>query len=491
MKSGESKATSDLIHSWHRWLVLVVILILGGCSSYGSQTTSHPGIFEVDPVFREFYRMLGGETILGPAITRAFRFEAKLCQYTQNALMCFNPYAEERRRFYLFPLGQVLNLREDPGVVSGEGPIVNGYLIYEEFVPLYDRLGGSLYAGRPLTQPRYNATHNRIEQYFENVGFYRSLDEPPGNVRLLAYGVYACDAYCRYQAPLNGIVTPLSNQVAQPFLSRLARLGGLAAFGRPLSEPYTAPDGAIEQIYETVVLYAPADNPNAMRLRPLSRMLGFPDYPPGPQIYGEADGMVFYPVHGDLGFHVPRVFDEFIAQHGGREISGNPLEEIAAVGEKRYRQCFENYCLLYDHTAAPSLRVRLLPLGLEYLRRIQHESGALPLLYSPQTIRLFATAASSRVPADQPQSFEIIVLDARDQRPLAGIESRLWLTLADGTRLEYRLPPTDTQGRAHLSIAPLTPEQPNGSVIAYQVCLSLPSDQPICTSDSYLIWNYQ
>ncbi|MCX8024347.1 MAG: hypothetical protein N3A60_04005 [Thermanaerothrix sp.] len=489
--SGENTPTLIRMQSVFYGLVLLITLALGGCTPTRPQTTPQPGVFEVDPVFREFYRMLGGEPLLGPAITRAFRFETNVCQYTQNALMCFNPYAEDRKRFYLFPLGQVLNLREDPGLVSGEGPIVNGYLIYEEFVPLYDRLGGSLYAGHPLTQPRYNATYNRIEQYFENIGFYRNLDEPPGSVHLLAYGVFACDAYCRYQAPLNGIVTPLRNEVPQPFLSRLARLGGLAAFGRPLSEPYQAPDGAIEQIYETVVLYAPVDNPNAMRLRPLSRMLGFPDYPPGPQIYGETDGMIFYPVRENLGFHVPKVFDEFIALHGGREISGNPLEEIAAVGNNRYRQCFENYCLLYDHTAAPSLRVRLLPLGLEYLRRLQPESGSLPLLYSPQSIRLFVSAAATRLPADQPQSFEIVVLDARNSHPLTGIESRLWLTLADGTRLEYRLPPTDAQGRARLSIAPITPEQPNGSVIAYQVCLSIPSDQPICTSDSYLIWNYQ
>jgi len=473
------------------WALGWVGLFLAGCDRQSPIPQQLPGTYPVEPALREFYAMLGGQEILGPAITPGFRFEQGLCQYTQNVLMCFNPNNRSHERFYLFPLADFFNVREDPGIITGEGRIVSGYLIYEEFVPLYDRLYGALYAGRPLTQPRYNASHNRIEQYFENVGFYRNLDEPPGSVHLLAYGVFACDAHCRYQAPTLGIVTPHTGDVAQPFLPQLTRLGGPSAFGNPLSEPYIAPDGALEQIYETVIIYAPSDQPRGMRLRPLSRMLGMLQNPPGPQIYSEADGMVFYPTQNNLGYHVPLVFDQFIAQHGGRELSGQPLEEITPVEDLRFRQCFENYCLIYDHTAAPSLRVRLLPLGQTYLRIIQAE-GTTPLeLYSPQTIRLFITPAQTRLPADQPQTFTLRVLSARDDKPLQGVESYLWLTLPDSTRLEYRLPPTNAEGLATLSIAPLTPQPLNGSVISYQVCLNLPSAQSICQADSYLIWNYR
>jgi len=36
---------------------------------------------------------------------------------------------------------------------------------------------------------------------------------------------------------------------------------------------------------------------------------------------------------------------------------------------------------------------------------------------------------------------------------------------------------------------PPQPDLANGSRLSYQVCLNLPSEKPICTLDSYLIWN--
>jgi hypothetical protein len=38
---------------------------------------------------------------------------------------------------------------------------------------------------------------------------------------------------------------------------------------------------------------------------------------------------------------------------------------------------------------------------------------------------------------------------------------------------------------------PAQPSLGNGTRVSYQVCLNLPSERPICRSDSYLIWNVQ
>jgi hypothetical protein len=194
----------------------------------------------------------------------------------------------------------------------------------------------------------------------------------------------------------------------------------------------------------------------------------------------------------DLGFHVPLVFDQFIASHGGLEISGKPLMDPYQVGENRFRQCFENYCLDYDNQPGVVERVKMVPLGREYLRA----TGSAPteqtaFQVTHDTVRLAVNVAQPRAAADQGQRFELLLLRVDNQRPVTSVESALTLTLPDGTQTLYYLPPTDANGNAGLLIAPLQPPPPNGSVIAYRLCLNVPADPPLCASGSYLIWNYR
>lgn len=473
----------------------LLVLIMIGLSACGSQavtvTVQQPGTFSVDPLLREFYASLGGEDLLGPAITALFSLDNLQCQYTQNVLMCFDPLAQGIQRFSLYPLGRTFDLGEPASPVSMTGE-EDDYPIYEEFTTLYQRLYGAQYVGRPLTPPRFNPNKNRIEQYFENVGFYRNLDDPQGEVYLLSYGVYACSADCRFSPPSSAIVIRNVVEMEQPFLPRLVRLGGLKVFGLPLTHPYLAADGFREQVYENVVLYAPPDNPNAVRLRPVARLSGMPVGQPMPRRYSEADGVVFYPLEGENGFHVPLVFDRFIASHGGIEISGIPLSEPYEIGEHLYRQCFENYCLDYDNRPGATERVGMAALGREYLRisGLQAPQAA-SFEMTAETVQMVVSAANPRLTAEETQQFEVLLLRAHDQQPLSSVEATLTLTLPDGRQALYYLPPTDTQGRSLLRIAPLQPALPNGSVVAYRVCLNIPAEQPICKADSYLIWNYR
>lgn len=477
------------------WLAVLAVLLVGGltaCASHSAPVIiQQPGTFSVDPLLREFYASLGGEEVLGPAITALFSLDNLQCQYSQNALMCFDPLAQGIQRFSLYPLGRTFDLGESANPAGLNLP-ENEYPIYEEFTTLYQRLYGSQYAGKPLTPPRFNPNKNRIEQYFENVGFYRNLDDPQGQAYLLSYGVYACSSDCRFSPPASAIVIRNVVEMEQPFLPRLVRLGGIKVFGLPLTHAYLTADGFREQVYENVVLYAPPENPNAVRLRPAAVLVGMPAGQPMPRRYSEADGVVFYPVEGENGFHVPLVFDQFIASHGGMEISGIPLSEPYQIDKNLYRQCFENYCLDYDNRPGAAERVRMAALGREYLKI----SGAAPSQPAPfeitaETVRLVISAAKPRLTAEESQQFEMWLLREYDQQPISSVEATLTLTLPDGRQALYLLPPTDAQGRSLLRIAPLQPALPNGSVVAYRVCLNIPAEQPICKADSYLIWNYR
>lgn len=475
-------------------LVLLLVLVLAACDASDAVPPPEVGTYSVDSVFREFYASLGAKDTLGPAISALFNYRGRQCQYAQNVMMCFDPLAQGIARFNLFPLGDGLGITEAPDLSAAGKLVVDGYTVYDEFEEIYHRLYGPLYVGRPLTQPRYNANANRIEQYFENVGFYRGVDEAPGKVHLLSYGVFACSADCRYIPPSISVVAANRSTAAQPYLAQVARLGGLTVFGMPLTDPYTAADGNLEQIYENVVLTSPKDDTGNLQLRPVSRLLGIPVSPPGMELKGQAEGVVFYRTDGILGFHVPLIFDYFIAQHGGREISGSPLGEIAPFKDNVFRQCFENYCLLYDSSAAASLQVRMAPLGLEYLNLTQAkpvESTPVAEVISPDTIRLVANPGSPRIPADQVQRFDLYVVRTDNNQPVANVQSMLTLTMPDGVQSSHPLPATDAQGRATLTLPALEPAPLNGTVISFKVCLTGLAGGEVCTADTYLIWNFQ
>jgi hypothetical protein len=213
----------------------------------------------VDPVFEDFYESLGGFETLGPALTPLQNSGGLNIQYVQSALLVFDAQAMQADRYRLAPLGIVFGIAEpavpNPGVPDSR--YVNGHVIYADFAPLYEQLGGVRLAGRPLTEARYNPDKARVEQYFENLGFYRLDGDPSGDVRLLAYGAFACDQRCRYQPPPASIPS-LRPLLPEPFSTKVAQLG-LTFVGRTLSEPYINSDGQLEIIFENLVLVADAE----------------------------------------------------------------------------------------------------------------------------------------------------------------------------------------------------------------------------------------
>ena len=177
---------------WFKFLPVVVIcgLLLGACNAVvggNSQKT-----YQISPTFRELYEKLGGEDVFGPAISDMQSFDPYECQYTVSAMFCVNPQSTDSGRLFLYPLGTAMAVKEDPSQSPAESglTVIEGYTLYDEFLPLYNQLGAQ-FTGRPLTQAHINYSQQRVEQYFENVGFYRKFSDPVGEVHLLAYVAYS------------------------------------------------------------------------------------------------------------------------------------------------------------------------------------------------------------------------------------------------------------------------------------------------------------
>ncbi len=441
---------------------------------------------EIDSTFREFYDTLGGAGVLGHALTGLFDEENRRCQYTQAALMCFDPReSDPLRRFHLEPLGLQLGVREtDPfrNPTLGSRDLGGGFTLYEEFSALYDRLYGAPYTGKPLTQLRVDQANRRYEQFFENVGFYRGFDEPVGTAHLIPYGAYLCGPDCSQNLNEYWQIVQ-SGLVAQPFALSVKRLGWFD-LGAPLTQPRVNRDGTIEQVYDNVIVYAPQDDLSQGRFRPLVTWLSV--VKPEPLVARKPhEQLVFYEVENGLGHNVPFFFDRFIANHGGRDLAGNPLTEFFALkASQLYRQCFESYCLDYNAQAPAGLRVRMAPLGLDYI----HSTAPGSLLrqaFSSDTIRIQTDESHPQLAAGQEQQIHLHIFRRSDGQPLYLVEASLVLTMPGRPSTEFHFKPTDRNGASSLSIPPLK-DLPAMSVVEYRVCLNLPSDPKICATESFI-----
>ncbi len=478
------------------FIMILSAVMLSACSAEGLPTPV-PEI-PVDAVFKEYYASLGGRSNLGLITHPAFDLEElnKKCQYTSNALMCLNLFeTDPTRRFSLYPIGATLNLHDEPDAPNGAADgqrVVNGYILYPTFAQLYDGLKGEQTAGRALTRARYNYLQRRIEQYFENIGFFQSLDDPSGRVCLLAYGTYACRESCQIPPadPCLGIIDPNQQQVEQPFLEGLVN-NNLLTVGQPLSQAYPGEDSLTRQVYEAAVVYSPSGSGADIRLLPLPVMLGLAVDEPQAPTGTSTSQYIFYPTRNELGYYVLVDFDQFIQTHGGAVFSGAPISNVQPLDRGVMRQCFENYCLEYTPAASIYMRVHMVALGIQYLQTNPLDSSLMTApLYSAETIDLQASAERSSLNKNDPQTFRVQISDRQKGTPLVGVTASLRLVLPDTTEMYLEFPPADAHGQAELTIDPL-PNMENGGIVPYHVCLNLSSPQPICSSKSYMVWNYR
>jgi hypothetical protein len=469
-------------------LGIALLLMMAACSpdSPSGSGQAPTGTYPVESVFREFYNLLGGQKNLGYAISPLIETDNIKIQYTEAALLRYDAQAAAAEKFTLAPLGEELRLSDQPIVLPDQAGerIADGYLIYDEFVDLYDTLQGERFVGKPLTQVRIDAKRGRIEQYFKNLGFYRLLSDPPRTVHLLAYGAWKCDAYCKFKEPDSAVVAP-QPVFPEPFIGSLARLG-LDFTGRPLSAPYIAADNMLEQIYQNMVVFADPANIRMVGLRAITDKVGYPATALVAKV--DDDRLVFYPIDQDgLGHEVPKVFEDYITVHGGLEISGMPTTELFQEGST-YRQCFTNLCLDYDPAAAETLRIRTAALGELYLRHFPPPEASAPSGTAPSAgnYALVVWAEHALTPADQGQTIHVRVTDSTGAKPAADLAVELNITLPDGSLQTYPFSLTDPNGEATASVPSINAA--NGTIIPYQACLYIENAAKECVKDSYVIW---
>ena len=510
-------------------ILVVLTSLLVSCGPFGTNTpapittpTPEPGI-TIDPIFREYYDQLGGINTLGRGISKKFTYEGLECQLTQAGLMVYDKQAPERSRRYLAPIGVKLNVYQPPVPVP-EDPdalYVEGHVIYEKFAPLYSHIGGELTTGKPLSELHYDPDMHRFEQFFENLGFYISEDDPENRVRLLSYGSYLCTGgNCLKFEPDPGSVTPMSPP-APGFSEVVSRLGATFT-GFALSDAYLTPDNYLEQVFENVVVVSVPDQPGEVCLRDVPERLGWQPEPlsaPSPD-----PTMHFYPIGGgDKGHNIPNVFMDYLAQHGGLEVSGPPISEYHLLTDNVYRQCFQNLCLEENLLGPDYLHIQPSKLGYKYKKmgvtssdlsgcdqdtpESNNAAPSNPVLPEsidatayPQQVAPAAQSSTGASPSGQvsiqvwetfpmiapAQSQEIGVSVSEDGSPLIGIQPDLLVKLPDGSTPTYPMEPTGEFGQAYITLEPIN--APSGTLIPYEVCISLTDGQRICIQDSFTIW---
>jgi hypothetical protein len=465
-------------------LPILAVFLLTACNIQEIVVSTPTPTAEVDPRFREFYLRLGGLKVLGQPSSPLLDSAGVFSQYTDKVLMVFIPTAPQGLEYALAPLGNKLNLPTPSRVItqSENETVIDGFVIYSKFYPLYSTFRLTQYGGRPLSQPIVDVEQHRIVQYFENVGFYTDRDDPNDEVHLVDYGRMFCEEHC------TNPLTPGSGSIAsfsEPFLDGLTRLG-FDLVGRPLETYSQAPDGNIEQLYENVIVYAQPGDIRHISLRALPSLVGIQS---GPLAARQNDPqLVFIPIEGDLGYNVPTVFEEYILSHGGFEISGKPIEERHAF-EDVYRQCFANYCLDFDpYSPGGVAPVRPAPLGRLYFDHNPSKTQAIPSIKIPaENIALKVWEKKPKISSQELQVINLMVRQIKNDAPVVGAIATLTVDIPDGGELVVNMPATDTDGITRLLLQPIHAE--NGRLVTYEICLTTVNKTSKCIEDAFIIWN--
>lgn len=467
-------------------LWILSLLLIGSISAcnFALEGASR-GNFTIDATFSDFYREMGGDKTLGPAISTAFGGEGITYQYVVSGLMVYDPNKETLKRFYFSPLASVewhIDGLVEPESVNNTTAYINGHLIWEEAWSFYNQYGADI-IGLPLTSVSANDAKQRYEQYFEGLGFYRNYADQPGQIHLMPYGYWMCGGECPYTAsdatPPSGSYQRDNSETELLFLQAAGRFGyGFA--GAPLMPPHQGSDGFYEMVFQNLILYLDPSNGGQIRLRPLPGWLGI--QADLPRTETKEDWLSFYPTEGGLGFNVPNSFITYLNEHGSLEEAGKPITEYSRLNDNGYSQCFANLCLEYHPTAPQNLRIRPHSLGAEYLSMGSDVSATGSQVTEALQINVWED--NPLIPSGHSQGINIEA--TKNNEPVSGINLSLVVTQPNGITKTYTLSPTNADGKTRIDLDPINGS--NGAIVQYEVCVLGDSSPQICFSRSYTIW---
>ena len=506
--------------------------------------------YPIDPIFQGLYDFLGGEAVAGPGITPLIESGDRKSQYIQAGQLVYDPLAPKSDRFQLESLGHIFGIAEppvpDPGIQGGR--YVNGHIILSEFLPMYEKLGGARVVGRPLTERRHNPERRRIEQYFENLGFYRLENEQPGTVHLMAYGAMACPVDCRSQPPMASI--PNQKTYLPPAFSSAASHLGLDVTGLTLSSPHLDEDGKLEVIFENLVmtldvrdLQDTSENrlsqirlpetlvdiqdikqyafslrqwlPVIVKITSVDRLhaniklqsllwLPLVGQGNGPEI----PSLHLKPIVQMLGYEpqppVPRKDDPLMVFYKIEGEMGhnvpvlfdeylNRFGGISFVGNPITEVFYTGndvyrQCftnLCLDFEPTGVNQLHLTPLGVEYKQQYYSEPETKPIWQEHANLRLSINEEKAFIAPGESQEIQAVITERNV--PLTNREPILTVSLPDGTQQIFQMKPTDELGTSTYRLPPI--QAKNATLIPYKVCLSTPQGEQLCVEDNYLVWD--
>ena len=485
-----------------QWAIIILLgfigIILSACSlnNNAKESALPDGTYEVDAVFRAFYNEYGGADFFGYAISSAYTTrDGKKGQYIESVLMVYDMASQT---VSLEAIGRDLGVGQLPiarweGARDG-GIQVGTYFIYPAFAPLYISLTSEI-TGQPLSEPFYNAALNRIEQHFENLGFYLDLNDPNAKPALLYYGRLHCPGCSLQNAPNeNAIIAPVLSD-ASIYATMMAMGVDYSVVGELVNGPSTRYDGRNEIIFDYMVMY---EQDGKLDILDAPVKLGLKE----DKLYHPLNDalFVFYEIENGIGHNVFHLFDDYIRQHGGYQISGDPIRSLIRVdaSTEEVYQCFENYCLNY--TPATGV-VRPVMIGDRYFELSESEyvqpkvgdegEGGEVAPNEGSTIDRsivpFTVIAQEDHYSIDSQTTQVLTFWVRlEDTPQPGMELVLTLIYPDGSQEVVSLPPTDQEGKTTHVVGQI--EGPNGGLVQYEACLTF-SDLPMtCVDHIFMIW---
>lgn len=461
-------------------------VLLAGCELANSPSGSIPAGSvdqpELDVTLRVLYDFMGGEKVLGPVISGVSIENARKFQYTTKAMLVYDENKPATEVYALAPLGYRVGIMEAPAPAPSQpgAYYTNGHTVDPDFAAFIDE-DKWIFVGLPISEVIYNPSKQRFEQYFENIGFYKS--QVTGEIGLLDYGAFDCKDKCRQVEAGPGAIEIRYREaeVFKPFINKY----GWRFTGFPITKIY-ALDEKWLQVFQNMVLIADSQaQPDSVRLLSIADELEM--IPETPAIGSGAPDMNFYPTDGNLGYDIPLYFWEYILAHGGLETSGAPITHLQTSGGSSLRQCFENLCLIYDPAAPSSLQVMPEPLGIIFMGKTGEVS--IPGTTQPEQQRSFlklrVKEMQATISTSEQQIIEVSAM--RDGYPVPGIVMEIIITMPDETTQSYVMPATGSDGRTTLTLPAIQAE--NGSVILYLVCVNGLEETDICYEDSFAIWS--
>lgn len=454
----------------------------------------------MDPIFREYYNYLGGEQILGPAISPARKEGNATTQFLANGKVIFDPAAPISSRFRLAPLGLEMDVLEPP-IPPPADPnthYIAGHTIPPDFYLLYEKIGANT-VGKPLTEPRYNLIRKRYEQFYENLGFYRL--EGSSDIYLLSYGTWVCDEKCGAESLPGESGIDIRSYIDPVFKNFVDELGTDFS-GFALTDAYLSSDGMLEQVLENLVLFTdPSDSSQQVFLRPIAENLNI--YMENPRPPGSDPQMYFYEVSNGKGYEIPLHFWQYILDHGGIERLGFPITHYSILMNQIYHQCFTHLCLTYDPNAAEGAQVRPEPLGYAYRVLYYKPELVTPVSTTPTALPTFKAVPEDNRPEseereislriwqrylvmEQSEGQEIDLRVTENGQPVEGKAVELTVKMPDGSEQVFQMPPTDGDGQSRLLLPEI--KALNGTIVPFKVCYRAGEDLKVCVADIFVIW---